>query len=169
MKNKKNQKKEEAKSSEFKRKLEDEQDVSKEQSTPAGTGLSMILDEIFDQGVPFDVGFEGKPIEELIELGMQISSTKPIRIVTDWTYFDIRVTEKIIKRYAEAGLQPVMLMAHEILYDSSQPESVGNWVRTSLLKKFHPPGIFETRNRVYVMVNRGWRKSVTLDFIDSIH
>jgi hypothetical protein len=47
-----------------------------------------------------------------------------------------------------------------------QPDSIGNWVRTSLLKELHEPGIFETRNRIYVMLNAGRRKSVSPSYID---
>ena len=62
-----------------------------------------------------------------------------------------------------------MLMADQILYDSTQPESIGNWVRTSLLLKFHSPGAFETRNRIYMMLDEGRRKPVPLAFIASLY
>jgi hypothetical protein len=62
-------------------------------------------------------------------------------------------------------MKPVMLMALNIVYDSTQPDSIGNWARISLLKEFHEPGIFETRNRIYEMLNAGRRKSVSPSYI----
>ncbi len=169
MKNKKHQKKEEEESSEFKQKLEDDKGSTKEQNTPAGTGLSMSLEDIFDPGELFDAGYTDRPFEELVLIANEIAPFKPVRIVKYWTWFDIQFSNKIIARFAAEGLKPVMLMADEILYDSTQPESVGHWVRTSPLLKFHLPGAFETRNRIYMMVDAGRRKSVSPAFIASLH
>ncbi|MGH1461931.1 MAG: DUF6957 family protein [Neptuniibacter sp.] len=147
---------------------ENQEARSKPATSSSDTGLQMTLDDVLDPGLLFDAGYNDMPLEELVQLGNEVSTTKPIRVVTNWSWFDIRTNKNVFDRYADAGLQPVMLMANEILYDSTDPDAVGNWVRTSLLQKFHPPGIFETRNRVYVMVNSGRRKSVTPEFINSI-
>ncbi|WP_415891160.1 DUF6957 family protein [Neptuniibacter sp. SY11_33] len=169
MKNKKHQKKEEGESSELKQKVEDDQGAVKEQNTPTSTGLSMSLEEVFDPGEWFDVGYTDRPFEELVLIANEIAPFKPVRIVKYWTWFDIQCGEKAIQRYAAEGFQPIMLKADEILYDSTQPESIGHWVRTSLLLKFHSPGAFETRNRIYMMIDPGRRKSVSPAFIASLY
>ncbi|WP_299179292.1 hypothetical protein [uncultured Neptuniibacter sp.] len=169
MKKKNHQNKEEVESSEFEQKLEGDKGVFKEQSTPAGTGLSISFEEVFDPGELFDAGYIGKSVKEIVQIANEIAPFKPVRVVKYWTWFDLRCDQKAIERYAAEGLKPVMLMADQIIYDSTQPESVGNWVRTSLLLKFHSPGAFETRNRIYMMIDAGRRKPVSPAFIASLH
>ncbi|MFY0677867.1 MAG: hypothetical protein JXR18_11340 [Neptuniibacter sp.] len=128
----------------------------------------MSLEEFLDPGEVFDAGYMNSEPGTLLDIATSISSSKPIRIVDEWTWLDIEYESEVMKMIENEGLQPVMLFALSIVYDSTQPDSVGNWVRTSMLKKFHAPGIFETRNRLYVMINSGRRKGVPPSYIDAI-
>jgi hypothetical protein len=148
---------------------ENETDTPENQNEyPSGIQEDASLEEFLDLGDIFEAGFIDTPIEELVAIAQRINPSKPIRVVDEWTYLDIKHLSKMQNMLDDAGLKPVMLMALNIVYDSTQPDSIGNWVRTSLLKEFHEPGIFETRNRIYVMLNAGRRKSVSPSYIDSI-
>ena len=133
-----------------------------------GMQRGMSIEEFLDPGIIFDAGFIDTPRDELLEIAHRINPHKPVRIIDQWTWLDVSVSPEKWVFFEAQGLKPAMLMALSIVYDSTQPDSIGNWVRTSPLAVFHEPGVFETRNRIYMMLNKGRRKSVTSDYIDSI-
>lgn len=146
----------------------DEKKTLSHKDTIPESPQGMSLEEFLDPGDVFSAGFSNVAIDELVDIARKISPSKPIRVVDEWTYLDIRCGSKISDMFEKEGVKPAMLMAHQIVYDSTQPSSVGHWVRTSLLQEFHKPGIFETRNRIDVMLNSGRRKTVLPEYINSI-
>jgi len=117
---------------------------------------------------PCDLGFGDQSIEELIKIGNAVDSTKPLRIISDWYWFDVQCTQSEMKFYDKYGIKPAYLMAYQILHDTTQPQSIGNWVRTSPLLEFIKPGVFVTKNRIYIMAGNGSRMIVDDDFISLI-
>ena len=108
-------------------------------------------------------------LEEAIEQAKSYATHKPFRIVRDWIWADLDVGEKIALDLESRGITPVMVYAHDVMYDSTSRFEPGNWVRTTALIRFTPPGFFETRNTVYVLIGEGKRKTTSLDAIMSIH
>ncbi len=115
-----------------------------------------------------DLGFGGGPTEKLLSICRGIDDTKPIRVISNWYWLDVRCTESERQFYDDHGLQLAYLMAFKIMHDTTQPKSVGKWVRTSPLYKFVEPGLFVTKNRIYIMTGIGRRMTVDDDFIDLI-
>ncbi|WP_417539904.1 DUF6957 family protein, partial [Marinobacter sp.] len=72
------------------------------------------------------------------------------------------------KDFERQELKPVIVYAHEIMFDSTQRFAPGNWVRTTPLLNFTPPCIFETTNTVYILVGEGRRKTASLQAVMSI-
>lgn len=142
-------------------------DAPKKQNV-SGMPRGVSIEEFEDSGIIFDAGFIDTPTDELLEIAHRINPYKPVRIIDQWTWLDVNFSPEEWAFFEAQGLKPSMLMALSIVYDSTQPDSIGHWVRTSPLAVFHEPGIFETKNRIYVMVNKGRRKSVSSDYIDSI-
>lgn len=118
---------------------------------------------------------EGEPmlggeltIEEAISLGESEAQNKPIRVVQEWIWADLAVSETEAKALEAQGFQPVMVYAHEVMYDSSYKFEKGFWVRTTPLLRFTPPCIFETANTIYILVGEGKRKTASLNAMMSI-
>lgn len=107
-------------------------------------------------------------LEEAKVMGEAHAGFKPYRVVRDWIWADLDVSEKNVKDLEQQGLKPVMVYAHKIMFDSTQRFEPGNWVRTTPLIQFTPPCIFETNNTVYILVGEGKRKTTSLQAIMSI-
>lgn len=108
-------------------------------------------------------------VEEALERarGKEEFRDLPYCIVRDWIWIDLIVPDQLA--YAWAGkLQPVMLYAHCVLYDSNQRFNPGDWVRTSPLIAFTDDCFFRSRNTLYVLVGNGTRKRAELSTVASI-
>lgn len=130
------------------------------------TDLKDMTDLLYGEGEPMQGG--NLTLQEAIEQGQAFAKYMPYRIVRDWIWADLNVDEKIVKDLETRDLQPVMVYAHEVMYDSSQRFEPGNWVRTTPLIKFTPPCFFETQNTVYILVGEGKRKTTSIQAIMSI-
>ncbi len=124
--------------------------------------------DLFEGGDPYQIGFVDIPLEELVEVARGIDPYKKIRIVSDWCWCDIPLESVAAEALKKAGLSPAVLVANRILLDTSYSLNPGDWVRTSPLKRFYPPGIFETGNTIYVMFNHGRRQSVSLQVLAAL-
>lgn len=131
------------------------------------TDLKAITDLLYGDGEPMHAG--DFTLQEAIEQGQAFAKDKPFRIVRDWIWADVDVDNKIAKDLETRDLKPVMVYAHEVMYDSSHRFELGNWVRTTQLTKFTPPCFFETRNTVYILMGQGKRKTTSIQTIMSIH
>jgi len=130
------------------------------------TDLKEMTDLLYGEGEPMQGG--NLTLEEAIEQGQVFAKYKPYRIVRNWIWADLEMDDKIVKDLERRDLKPVMIYAHEVMYDSSQRFELGNWVRTTPLTKFTPPCFFETRNTLYILVGEGKRKATSMDAIMSI-
>lgn len=82
----------------------------------------------------------------------------PYCIVEDWTWSDLILTQDEQEMFRISGFQPVMLFAHNVLFDSERRFDVGDWVRTTPLVSFSEGCFFQTKNTLYVLVGDGRRK-----------
>jgi len=128
--------------------------------------IASVTDLLYREGEPVPGG--DLTVEDARKLGSSHSGYKPFRIVRDWIWADLDVGEKIAADLQQQGLQPVMVYAHEVVFDSTHRFAPGNWVRTTPLLSFTPPCIFETRNTVYILLGEGKRKTTSLNAIMSI-
>ena len=128
--------------------------------------IKSVTDLLYREGEPMQGG--DLALEDAKKLASSHASRKPFRIVREWIWADLDVGEKITADLEHQGLQPVMVYAHEVVFDSSDTFAPGNWVRTTPLISFTPPCIFETRNTVYLLLGEGKRKTTSLDTIMSI-
>tara|TARA_R110000850_G_scaffold274853_1_gene413089 strand:+ start:765 stop:1178 length:414 start_codon:yes stop_codon:yes gene_type:complete len=134
---------------------------------PDMTDLKEMTDLLYGEGEPMRGG--NLTLEEARVQGKDFANYKPYRIVRDWIWADLDVNEKIIKDLETRDLKPVMVYAHDVMYDSTHRFDPGNWVRTTPLVKFTPPCFFETQNTVYILIGDGKRKTATVQALMSIH
>ncbi|WP_341303242.1 hypothetical protein [Pseudomonas sp. TMP25] len=89
----------------------------------------------------------------------------PYCIIKDWVWIDLSVTDHEREQLLAAGIQPVMIYSHSVLFDSARRFDVGDWVRTSPLVTFTEGCFFRTRNSLYVLVGDGVRKRADLSTV----
>nr|WP_282582707.1 hypothetical protein [Pseudomonas umsongensis] len=99
--------------------------------------------------------------ETLIDLVRLRFPRKPYCLVEKWTVFQVDVTAEQLTSIHAAGQLPLILFAHNVIFDSERRFDVGDWVRTSMCISLDE-SVFETRNTVYVLLGAGYEKSVTL-------
>jgi hypothetical protein len=80
-------------------------------------------------------------------------------IVRGWVWVDFSVLDDMASKVLQDQLQPAMVRANYVVYDSAGRFDEGNWVHTSPLRTFSDGFIFETRNTVYLLLGIGYRKT----------
>ena len=89
-------------------------------------------------------------------------------VVENWNWIDLTLSAESQEKFRSAGLQPVVLYAHNVLFDSRRRFDVGDWVRTTPLVSFSEGCFFQTRNTLYVLVGDGLRKQTDLSTVMSL-
>ena len=129
--------------------------------------LTETLDLLCGDGEP--ISGANLLLEEAIALGEQHCGHKPYCVVADWILVDLDLNEQAAAEFVKAtGLQPKLVYAHKILFDSSHKFAPGNWVRTTAMLTFTEPGLFETSNTLYVLLGEGKRKTAKAETIMGI-
>lgn len=100
--------------------------------------------------------------EILIGLVQALFPRKPYCLVEDWTIFNIDATEEEQQKIQAAGQLPLILFAHNVLFDSQRRFDVGDWIRSTFAVSFQEGFLFETRNTIYVLTGSGHEKSTSL-------
>lgn len=95
-------------------------------------------------------------------------SDRPYCLVRHWIWVDIDISESVREKLVRAGRQPVMLYAHEVVFDSLGRFDRGDWVRSSPLVSFFDDCFFQTQNTTYVLLGHGERKQAELSIVGSI-
>ena len=89
-------------------------------------------------------------------------------LVRDWIWIDLDVTEEQLAELEKTRLQPVMLYAHNVVYDSARRWDEGDFVRTSPLYVFEEGFLFRTLHTIYVLLGDGVRKRAALETVGRI-
>lgn len=89
-------------------------------------------------------------------------------LVRQWLWIDLNVTEAQRIELERTQRQPVILYAHQVIYDSARRWDVGDVVRTSPLCSFEDGFLFRTLNSVYLMLGEGQRKRAALETVGRI-
>ncbi|MHA5498463.1 DUF6957 family protein [Pseudomonas aeruginosa] len=124
------------------------------------------LSELLYGGVPMP-GLEMSN-EEAVQILRKRFSWFEYCIVRDWIWCDLDVTPEQKAHLALTQCQPVILMAHTVIYDSARRFDVGDFVRTSPLYKFEHGLIFATLNSAYLLLGDGTRKRASLNAVANI-
>lgn len=122
--------------------------------------LENIARLLYDAGEACDFGCVHDDIQAIKDRLVIEHPTKPIRIVRNWSLWDLDVTEKELEGLTLLGLKPFMIYSTDTLWDRFAPYLQGTAVRSTLAIKFTESYLFETKNTVYVLVGKGSRKRV---------
>ncbi|MBF4559301.1 hypothetical protein H7698_24820 [Pseudomonas sp. p50] len=105
--------------------------------------------------------------EILIGLVQALFPRKPYCLVENWTMFKVDATEDELSKIHAGGQLPMIVFAHNVLFDSQRRFDVGDWVRSTLAISFVDGFLFETKNTVYVLKGVGHEKKASLETIFS--
>ncbi|WP_057434205.1 MULTISPECIES: DUF6957 family protein [Pseudomonas] len=104
---------------------------------------------------------------ELIEFAASRYVNKPYCVVRQWMIIDVLMSAKKTHEIEQLGMHPSVLYAANIIHDSRGRFSAGNWVLSTYKVSFRNC-FFETRNTLYILAGRGFRKSASLDAVLSL-
>lgn len=80
-------------------------------------------------------------------------------IVRGWIMINLDFSQQQREMLAVSNLQPCVLYAHHVVYDSESRWEEGECVRTSLLHRFTNGFHFNTHNTTYLLLGNGLQKS----------
>ncbi len=103
--------------------------------------------------------------DEAIRHVKSLSLLKPFCAVRKWIWIDLEMPDAVRTKIISDGLQPVMIYAHSVVFDSAMRFNPGDWVRSTPLVKFSDGYLFETQNTIYILIGQGTRKSAQLSTI----
>ena len=128
--------------------------------------LQEVADLLYGEGMPMP-GVEMAQ-EEAIRIVRERFPNSEYCLVRDWIWIDLPVSPEQLAALTRTQRQPVLVYAHNVIYDSSRRWDVGDFVRTSYLHAFHDGFIFQTLNTVYILLGAGVRKRVPLETVGRI-
>lgn len=80
-------------------------------------------------------------------------------IVREWVWADLAVSDDLRQELLEIHqLQPTLVYANKVVFDSENRLDRGDWVRTTMLHSFTEGFHFQTRNTTYLLLGIGYRK-----------
>ncbi|MEH6800685.1 MAG: hypothetical protein V7681_15435 [Halopseudomonas sabulinigri] len=110
----------------------------------------------------------GMSNDEAMEYVMARKNQEEFCLVRDWIWVDLELTDAERRVLDETHLQPALIYAHSVIFDTSRRWDVGDFVRTSPLYVFEQGFVFKTFNSSYVLLGDGQRKRAALDVVGHI-
>lgn len=114
------------------------------------------------------VGGYGKPVqgcelstEEAISLVQIRYPQLSFCLVKGWTVLDLETTDTELEALHSRNLEPVVIYALHVVFDSRGRFKTGDWVRSSFQMSLEDSGFFRTKNSVYVLLGSGTRQHIT--------
>lgn len=89
-------------------------------------------------------------------------------LVRGWIWLDLDVSEELHAALAKTQRQPVLLYAHNVVFDIKRRWDVGDFVRTSPLHAFEEDFHFKTLNTTYLLLGNGIRKRANAETVARI-
>ncbi|MDD1965912.1 hypothetical protein NPS29_11320 [Pseudomonas putida] len=103
-------------------------------------------------------------LEEAIRVTQEKFPDRSFCIVDEWVWLDLDAPDLVVEELALEGMQPIMLLVFNVLFDSST-NSKFHWFRSTPLVRFTDDMFFQTHNKLYVLLGHGRRKSMSLSAV----
>ncbi|MCE0906985.1 hypothetical protein LU676_30065 [Pseudomonas alloputida] len=97
---------------------------------------------------------------DLIKEALAGDRSRPVCVVRDWLLIDVMVSEEDDRMLIAQGLQPTILFAHEILFDSRFQAPRPGALRSSF-QRTYSGSVFESNELIYLLAGDGLRKQVS--------
>lgn len=131
--------------------------------------IQEVVGMLYSTGVICDFGIDESRLPTIIDMAKTRYPNRAIRAVKNWMWWDFEVSEETRKLFQESGIQPAIVFAHYLIWDSSKRFQEGWNVKTTALVSFEENCFFITRNTAYILVGKGHRKTVDPQVAESLH
>ncbi|WP_156510911.1 hypothetical protein [Pseudomonas sp. p21] len=120
---------------------------------------ALIAGLLFEGGFP--VEGEGASDECIVQAARAANQNRPFCVVRDWLLLDIMVPSDVEDDLKAMGLQPTVVYAHTVVYDSKAEGSRAGAIRSSFQRMLDGCS-FESMHTRFVLAGPGVRKHVSL-------
>lgn len=128
--------------------------------------LRTITELLYGPGQP--MAASAMTDERALAFARELLSYSEFCLVRQWQWIDLDVSEAQCDELEKTQRLPVMLYAHQVVYDSARRWDIGDCVRTSFLSSFEHGFLFRTLNTTYLLLGDGQRKRAALETVGRI-
>ncbi|MGO3984309.1 hypothetical protein ABI582_07955 [Pseudomonas sp. SAS7] len=126
---------------------------------------ALVADFLSEHGLPLDG--DGRLDELIVETAWANNQGRPFYIVRDWLLLDIMVPSDVEDDLKAMGLQPTVVFANTVVYDSKTRRSRVGAIRSSFQRALDNC-TFESMNTSYILAGPGTRKHVSLPALQAL-
>lgn len=120
---------------------------------------ALVADLLSEHGLTLEG--DGQSDELIVEAAWANNQGRPFYVVRDWLLLDIMVPSDVEDDLKAMGLQPTVVYAHTVAYDSKVEGSRGGAIRSSFQRVLDGFS-FESMHTSFVLAGPGVRKHVSL-------
>lgn len=103
-------------------------------------------------------------LEEAVRITQKKFPGRSFCIVNEWVWLDLEAPDLVVEELALEGMQPIMLLVFNVLFDSST-NSKSHWFRSTPMMDFTDGMFFQTQHKLYLLLGHGRRKSMPLSAV----
>lgn len=126
---------------------------------------ALVADFLSVHGVPLEG--DGRLDELIVETARANNQGRPFYVVRDWLLLDIMVPSDVEDDLNAMGLQPTVVFANTVVYDSRARGSRVGAIRSSF-QRVLDGCTFESINTSYILAGPGTRKHVSLPALQAL-
>jgi len=116
-----------------------------------------------------DYGLSSKDASLWRDKLIKIANRRPLCVVENWTYWDIKFSDEDVATLKERGYLPAAIYAVNIIWDEQNRWPRGYCVKTTLLQYFEHNCLFHTKNTSYLLAGPGSRCTISPVMFNGIH
>lgn len=120
---------------------------------------ALVADLLCKHGLPLEG--DDQSDELIVKTAWVNNQGRPFYVVRDWLLLDIMVPSDVEDDLKAKGLQPTVVFAHTVVYDSKAEGSRAGAIRSSF-QRVLDDFTFESMNTSYILAGPGTRKHVSL-------
>lgn len=120
---------------------------------------ALVADFLSEHGFPLEG--DGQPDDVIVETECTNNQGRPFYVVRDWLLLDIMVPSDVEDDLKAMGLQPTVVFANTVVYDSRAQGSRTGAIRSSFQRMLDGCS-FESMHTRFVLAGPGARKHVSL-------
>ncbi|WP_144172766.1 hypothetical protein [Pseudomonas sp. Kh13] len=126
---------------------------------------ALVADFLSEHGFPLDG--DGRLDELIVETAWANNQGRPFYVVRDWLLLEIMVPSDVEDDLKAMGLQPTVVFANIVVYDSKARGSRVGAIRSSFQRALDDC-TFESINTSYILAGPGTRKHVSLPALQAL-
>ncbi|MEW5620633.1 hypothetical protein ABGT18_04765 [Pseudomonas putida] len=126
---------------------------------------ALVADFLSEHGLPLEG--DGQSDELIVETAWANNQGRPFYVVRDWLLLDIMVPSDVEDDLKAMGLQPTVVFASTVVYDSRAEGSRAGAIRSSF-QRVLDDYTFESMNTSYILAGPGARKHVSLPALQAL-